>query len=99
MSRTNRLRAGRQPEITMHKSGAGFGLLHYLTGGAALLALACTAEVAGPDSGSPAGGSGPGTGGQPTTPGPVTTDDNGLFTNPPPFQPAPGTLRRLTRSQ
>jgi hypothetical protein len=84
----------------MHKSCAGFGLLQSLAGCAALLALACTAEVAAPGSGSPAlDGSGSGTGGQGTTPGPTTADDNGLFTNPPPFQPAPGMLRRLTRSQ
>ena len=32
-------------------------------------------------------------------PGPSATDDNGLFPNPPAFQPASGLLRRLTRSQ
>jgi hypothetical protein len=40
-----------------------------------------------------------GTGGQPSTPGPLPTDSNGLIPDPPPFQPAPGALRRLTRSQ
>lgn len=72
--------------------------------GGAALALACTAEVTGPGGqGDPGGGGAAGqtaSGGAAGSGGMTTgVDEDGRITNPPPFQPASGMLRRLTRSQ
>jgi len=66
-----------------------------------LLLVACTGELQGPSGtqGSAAGGASAAVGGAATTGGLGTHDDSGLVSNPPPFQPAPGMLRRLTRAQ
>lgn len=69
----------------------------------AALALGCTADPTeadapgGPQTGGSAGQASGGSGGM--TPGPVQVDPDGRIMNPPPFQPAAGMLRRLTRSQ
>lgn len=74
----------------------------------AALALGCTADLTTPGGqGSPNGGgtagqvgAGGGSGGSAgTTPGVTQVDEDGRISNPPPFQPAAGMLRRLTRSQ
>src|SRR5690349_7198626 len=85
----------------MTKPPARLGLTHQVAACATLLALACTGELTGPGSSgaTPPGGAGSSTAGQPSMPGPSVADDNGLFPNPPAFQPAAGLLRRLTRSQ
>ncbi len=76
----------------------------------AALALGCTADLTDPvDQSAPTGGTAAGmpasgvggsvAGGGGSTPGPVQVDEDGRITNPPPFVPAAGLLRRLTRSQ
>ena len=76
---------------------------HRVAACGALLALGCTAELTGqnvPPAAS-AGSSTSGVGGMPAGGGgaPMPSNPTGLESNPPPFQPAPGMLRRLTRSQ
>ena len=93
----------------MNKALLGYPPVHSLAVCGALLAFGCTAELAGPGDtpGSSVGGSGSvASGGSASTPGgmsggptTVQTEPDGRIKDPPPFQPASGLLRRLTRSQ
>jgi hypothetical protein len=71
---------------------------HRVVACSALLALGCTGEGEGPAPGTNPDNNPPGMGGS-STGGSMPTDTTGLESNPPPFQPAPGMLRRLTRAQ
>lgn len=90
----------------MKKAFLSSSPLPLLVGLCAGLALGCTAEVAAPPGqGSPNGGGGAGQAGSGgggaagMTPGPVEVDEDGRIKDPPAFQPPPGMVRRLTRSQ
>jgi hypothetical protein len=97
MSRLRRL----SPEITMNQAFPRSSSVLLLTALCAAFAPGCTGEVTSHDGPSGTGASGPvggSGGGGGTTPDP-TVDEDGRIENPPPFQPAGGMLRRLTRAQ